>query len=226
MYKLLMIDDDQLVLQVTRDYFTHRGYTMQTASCAEDGFALLDVFKPECILLDIIMPQVDGFQVCRIIRKRSNVPILFLSGKADNMSIIKGLSLGADDYITKPYRMNELEARILANIRRSEILPINATHRQITLGPLIIDIEQHHAFIGKEELGLSNREFDLLSLLAKNRGKTVTYEQIAKHVWGSYRREDKSYIMIIVSRLRKKIDFQSLAGIALETIRGEGYCLM
>lgn len=218
MHKLLLIDDDNEVLLINRQYFTRKGYEVRCAPSAREGLAALAGFPPDCILLDVMMPQIDGFEACRRIREKTDAPILFLTGKLDEESKVKGLLTGGDDYIAKPYGLAELEARIIANIRRS-----HTQSAPLSFPPLEINVAAHQAILFGEPLGLTNREYELLHLLAVNANRLVTFEQISTHLWGSYRYEDRSSVMVGMSRLRKKLNLGGTARDFIETEWGKGY---
>lgn len=222
MPKLLMIDDDREVLLINRRYFSRKGYDVKCAPGAREGIDSLESFAPDCILLDVMMPRLDGFEACRLIREKTDAPILFLTGKLDEPSKIRGLLTGGDDYIAKPYGLAELEARIVANIRRVS-MEGKAPPKRLRFPPLEIDMEAHQAYLDGNDLRLSNREYDLLYFLATHAGRLVTYEEIAAQLWGSYREEDRNPVMVHVSRLRKKLGCGEDSPEFIETVWSKGY---
>lgn len=222
MYRLLLIDDDRDVLVINKSFFSHKGYDVKVAVSAERGIAALETFAPDCILLDVMMPRMNGFEACGRIRERSNSPILFLTGKLDEQSKVRGLMLGGDDYIAKPYGMAELEARIIANIRRSRMASADVPDH-LNFPPLEIHIASHQAFCRGENLMLTNREYDLMYMLCTHTNEIVTFEQIAIQLWGQYRVEDRSAVMMNMSRLRKKLEGVPAAANLIETEWGRGY---
>jgi len=224
MYTLLLIDDDTEVLEINAKYFRKNGYKVGTASNAQAGLQMIYSLQPNCIVLDVMMPGMNGFDACREFRKIVDVPILFLTGRTQENDKINGLMLGGDDYIVKPYSLRELSARILVNIRRHQSTV--SSSNQILFPPLRIDLTQHKAYYQEEEILLSNREFELLYLLAKTPNQTNTFQIIGEAMWGRYSDEDRRAIMVNASRLRKKLE--SYAGLEnlIETVWSKGYKLV
>ena len=223
MYKLLMIDDDNEMLEINAKNFTERGYDVRCAKTAKAGLWFLEAFQPDCILLDVMMPGIDGFETCKRIRKQSQVPIIFLTGRVSEDDKISGLLMGADDYMEKPYSLRELEARILVNIRRGAVSEATTSGNRLSFPPLEIDLISHTACCDGEDLGLSKQEFGILYFLASSGGTPVTYEQIGNRIWGSYRPEDRRSVMVNVSRLRKKLEFYPATARLIETVWSQGY---
>jgi len=217
---LLFVDDDADLLASNKRYFTHIGYTVKTAENALLALEALKSFKPNCIILDVMMPGVDGFSLYKKIRAISSAPILFLSGKTDTGSKIDGLLLGGSDYVTKPYNLKELAARIQVQLRNSHA---ESSWSSISFPPLTLEIAAHKAFYNKEEIPLSNKEYDFLYLLVSAPGKTVTFEEIGDAIWGYYSEAERSVIMVIASRLRKKLGQYSGLEDVIETVRTKGY---
>lgn len=221
MHTVLLIDDDIEVLNLNAKYLKNCGYHVITAENFQKGKAAIIEKKPDCIILDVMMPVVNGFYACQEFRKQIDVPIIFLTGLVSEENKIKGLLLGADDYMVKPYSLKELSTRILVNIRRYEALSHKIS--QLVFGTLSIQPEVHKAYYEKEEIPLSNREYELLLYLAKNAGRILTFDQIGEHVWGCYREEDRRVIMVNTSRLRKKLGgYPGLENI-IETVWSQGY---
>lgn len=224
-HKLLFIDDDNNVLLTNKQYFLDAGYAVATTTSAKKGIALLDKHNFSCIILDIMMPELDGLDSCKLIRKKSDVPIIFVSGKASEEDRIEGLLLGADDYITKPYSLRELDARIKVNIRRHQSVNKKVKDSSVLdFPPLSINLIDHKAFYNNdEEIPLSNREFVLLQLLATKPGEAFTFEEIGKKVWGAYLESDRRSIMVNVSRLRKKLDYYEGLQDIIQSVWSKGY---
>lgn len=227
MYKILFIDDDQDVLNINSKYFHQQGWEVFTASSATEGRKIIQNSNPDCIILDVMMPEVNGFSACKTFRNITNVPIIFLTGRVSEDDKVQGLLLGADDYVTKPYSLRELSARITANIKRHQTITAlskeAANDFVLHFPPLSIDINAHKVFCQDEEIPLSNREFELLLFLAKHKNETVTFEVIGKQIWGSYSDSDRRAIMVNTSRLRKKLDqYNGLENI-IETVWSKGY---
>jgi DNA-binding response OmpR family regulator len=220
MSNILFIDDDADILEINEKYFKKEGHIVKTSKNPESVFYLINNFKPDCIVLDVMMPRINGFELCKRIRSLSPVPIIFLSGRINESDKVRGLLLGGDDYLVKPYSFCELSARIQAQLRRYN-KHINST--LISYPPLSLDLTNHKAFYLKEEIHLSNREFALLHLLVTNANQPVTFETISYSIWGTYSESDRKTIMVIVSRLRKKLDsYRELAN-RIETVWSAGY---
>ncbi|WP_066716477.1 response regulator transcription factor [Clostridium sp. Marseille-P299] len=218
---ILMIDDDIELLEVNAKFLRNEGYKVITATNAIDGINLLSNYNPSCILLDIMLPKLNGFDACKIIRQTTNAPIIFLSGKVGEEDKVKGLFLGADDYVTKPYSLRELSARIHVNIKRHQS-SLPPSHL-LAFPPLIINLIEHKAYYDNEEIILSNREFELLLLLTSKVNQTITFEEIGLKMWGTYTDNDRKNIMVTASRLRKKLE--SYVGLQnkIQTVWSKGY---
>ncbi|NLO09104.1 MAG: response regulator transcription factor [Clostridiales bacterium] len=219
MSNILFVDDDIDFLEINARYFTKEGHNVKISSTSEHVFRLLKSFQPDCIVLDVMMPGMNGFEVCKRIRSFSRVPIIFLSARTGENDRIKGLILGGDDYLVKPYSFRELSARIRVQLRHNSRIDAN----RISYPPLSLDLKQHKAFYNNEDILLSNREYDLLLLLVTNANQVVTYEAISNHIWGTYTESDRKTIMVIASRLRKKLDsYQELTN-NIESVWSKGY---
>ena len=219
MSNILFVDDDNDFLEINARYFTKEGHIVKIASNPEHTFRLLNSFQPDCIVLDVMMPGLNGFELCKRIRSISKVPIIFLSARTSENDKVKGLILGGNDYLVKPYSFRELSARIMVQLRHNTKSDIN----RISYPPLSFDLIQHKAFCNQEELLLSNREYDLLLLLVTNSNQVVTFETIGKQFWSTYSDNDRKTIMVIASRLRKKLDaYHGLANI-IESVWSKGY---
>ena len=219
MYTLLLIDDDQEMLEITSASFRDSGYNVYISENARRGLDALVKISPDCIILDVMMPGMNGFEAFRRIRERTKVPVIFLTGRISEDDKVSGLLMGADDYIEKPFSFRELEARVRSALRRSAL----STPGVLSFPPLEIDIVGHKALCDGEDLGLTTREYGLLYMLATSDGKVVTYEDIGNHIWGSYRSNDRSTVMVSMSRLRKKLDVNPIASNMIETVWTTGY---
>ena len=220
MSSLLLIDDDLEMLEITSDNFRDKGYTVYTANSAGKGLKLMRETEPDCILLDVMMPGHDGFETCRQIRRNSNVPIIFLTGRISEDDKVAGLLLGADDYVEKPFGFRELEARVQAAIRRSVSVETPGT---LSFPPLEIVLAERKAYCAGKDLNLTAREYSLLHMMAVSDGKIITYEEIGKQIWGIYREEDRGAVMVNMSRLRKKMESNPVTARMIETIWATGY---
>ncbi len=221
MSKLLFVDDDTELLNTNQKYFIKEGYEVLTAANAKSCIRQVTLHKPDCIILDIMMPEINGFTTFEYLKKLCAAPIIFLSAKDSEEDKIKGLLLGADDYMSKPYSLRELSARIKVQIRRTKIKTLNEA--AISYPPLTLNLLTHKAFFHEEEILLSNREYELLYLLVSKPNQAITYEQIANAMWGSYSNDDRRAIMVTASRLRKKLESYEGMPEFIETIWSKGY---
>ena len=219
MYKLLLIDDDREMLDITSAGFREKGYMTHTMTSGRNAVAFIKKNAPDCVVLDIMMPCIDGFRVCEAIRKVSMVPIIFLTGRVSEEDKVTGLLIGADDYIEKPYSFRELEARVRVVLRRTQA----ATPGKLLFPPLEIDVEKHRVFCEGEDLRLTAQEYDLLYLIVTSDKDVITYEDIGMHVWGVYMEPDRRSVMVMVSRLRKKMSLNTVTANMIETVWAEGY---
>jgi DNA-binding response OmpR family regulator len=195
---------------------------VDTALTVKEAAACIARAQPDCIVMDVMMPGMDGFEGYSYLRKKSDAPILFLTGKTEEEDRIRGLMLGAEDYIVKPYSLQELSLRILIHIRRQEKVEQKAG--TLLFPPLRIELLEHRAFYNEQELPLSNREFDLLALLARHPQETMTFEQIGTALFGTYLDTDRKNVMVTASRLRKKLEGCVGLERMIETVWGQGYC--
>lgn len=228
--KILIVEDDRTLLDVLKYNLTKEGYE---AIAALDGVQALEVArseKPDLIILDIMLPKLDGFEVCRILRKEMTVPILMLTAKVEEIDKVVGLEIGADDYMTKPFSLRELMARIRAMLRRAEMLKQETLSKEtispaIKIADLTIDFARHQAFLGGSVLPLSPKEFELLAFLPRNRGRAFTRDYLLEKVWGYDYTGDTRTIDVHVRWLRQKIEADPPHPQRLLTVRGLGYKL-
>jgi two-component system OmpR family response regulator len=225
--KILIVEDDRNLLDTLKYNLRKEGYNAVTAA---DGAEALDVArreKPDLIILDIMLPKLSGFEVCRILRKEMTVPILMLTAKAEEVDKIVGLEIGADDYMTKPFSMRELLARIGAMLRRTEMAKVQPQPelKLLKIGDLEIDVGRHQAFLKGVALELSPKEFDLLALLAENKGFVFSREQLLEKVWGYDYAGETRTVDVHIRWLREKIEDNPAKPKRLVTIRGTGYKL-
>lgn len=224
MADLLLIDDDIDVLEINRKYLTGEGFTVHTADTPEKGISLAKKLNPSCIVLDVMMPGMDGFEVCRQIRTFSAAPIIFLTGKSSEDDKITGLFTGADDYLVKPYGLRELTARIQALLRRASMQAAPVTDTNVlTFRDLTIDKLAHKAIYKGEDLCLANREYEVLLYLATHPNQDVTFEELGTALFGVYSEEDRRSVMVNVSRLRKKMTIDYTLENMIETVWSKGY---
>lgn len=221
---LLLVDDDTEMLEINGKFLASSGYNVYTASTPMRGLALAKSKNPDCIVLDVMMPGMSGYELCAEIRKFSNVPIIFLTGKTSEDDKIKGLVTGADDYMIKPYSLKELKTRIDVILRRVNIMnaPAQDSHR-LTFGDLSIDKLAHKAFYLDEDLQLANREYEVLVYMAEHPNRDITFEELGKTLFGNYEELDRRSVMVNVSRLRKKMSLDPELENMIETVWSKGY---
>jgi len=224
--KILIVEDDQALLDVLKYNITKEGYNVIAATDGIQALEVARVSKPDLILLDIMLPKMSGFDVCRILRKETTIPILMLTAKDEEVDKIVGLEIGADDYMTKPFSMRELLARIRAMLRRAEMIkPKPVEEAVLRISDLEVDLARHQATLSGTKLDLTPKEFDLLVFLARNRGLVFSREQLLERVWGYDYAGDTRTVDVHIRWLREKIEVNPAKPKRLATIRGVGYKL-
>lgn len=225
MYDILMVDDDEEVLKINQAFLEKKGFSVTVANSVRQALAHMEKKIFSCIILDVMMPETNGFDFCKTIRGFSDVPIIFLSGKASENDKVNGLLLGADDYIVKPYSLLELATRIEMHIRKHEASKQKAVNSTSVLSfpPLTIHKLSHKVLWNEEEISLSNREFALLEYLATKVGEICTFEDIGNKIYGSYLESDRRTIMVNISRLRKKLENYTGDTQYIESVWSKGY---
>ena len=226
MAKILVVDDEASIVTMLAYNLKKEGYDVVTA---EDGEVALEKFeseKPDLLLLDIMMPKMDGYEVCRKIREKSNVPIIMLTARADEVDKVVGLEMGADDYVTKPFGNRELIARVKANLRRSDIAPVTNNEKDgnnQVYGDLNIDFDRYEVTKRGEVIKLTVREFELLTFLATQTPTIFTRENLLEKVWGYEYFGDVRAVDVTIRRLREKIEDDPSKPKYIVTKRGVGY---
>jgi len=202
---LLIIDDEPEFIRMLRIPLEGAGYRVLVALDGETGLRMLETERPDLVILDIMMPGMDGWEVCRRIRQISTVPILMLTAKGMTTDVIRGLELGADDYVAKPYEINVLLARIRALLRRtrSPALPEQGVYR---CGEIVLDLDQHTVTVAGQPVSLTPLEFRLLSLMMRNPGRLLTHQYLLTQVWGPEYAEDIDNLKLYIHYLRRKIE--------------------
>jgi two-component system response regulator RegX3 len=221
--KILIVEDEDSVLDPLELLLSKEGFSIETARNGREGLDKFWKVSPDLVLLDIMLPEVSGTEVCRQIRAKSNVPIIMLTAKDTEVDKVVGLELGADDYIVKPYSKAELVARIKAVLRRGLSEHTSADGGVITAGPVTIDVDRHAVSIGGENISLPLKEFELLEFLVRNSGRVLTRTQLIDRVWGSDYFGDTKTLDVHVKRLRAKIEKDPANPTYIQTIRGLGY---
>ena len=229
MKKILIVDDEKPISDIINFNLAKEGYEIHSAFDGEEAVNQFETVQPDLVLLDLMLPKMDGLEVCRQIRKNSDVPIIMLTAKDSEIDKVLGLELGADDYITKPFSNRELVARVKANLRRVNVAPVAEPEEdavnEIHIGALTIHEGLYSVSKRGEELELTHREFELLHYLAKNLGQVMTREHLLQTVWGYDYFGDVRTVDVTVRRLREKIEDTPSHPAWLITRRGVGYFL-
>lgn len=223
--KVLIIEDEKAISNIIKFNLEKEGFTVDTAYDGQEGLTKALTADPDLILLDVMLPVMDGFQVCKKIRETSSVPVLMLTAKEEEVDKVLGLELGADDYITKPFGMRELIARIKANIRRMDFME-NSKNEPADIkeyGNLYIDMNRYEVTKNGKVLDLTLREFELLKYLAERENKVFSREQLLEEVWGYEYYGDIRTVDVTVRRLREKLEDDSGDPKYIMTKRGIGY---
>ena len=225
MSRLLFIDDDTEVLGINMKFMKNAGFEVFGSDKAVLGIKLAKDKRPDCIVLDIMMPDMNGFDVALKIREFSDAPIIFLTGRSSENDKLKGLMLGGDDYIVKPYSLKELKVRIDVVLRRfSKAAYVSKEDANIAeYGKVKINRLEHKVYYDGEDVVLTNREYEALIFLTENPDMTVTFEEIGKKLFGQYLDTDRQTIMVIMSRLRKKMKISEQFSNMIETVWSKGY---
>ena len=227
--KILVVEDDATLLGVLKYNLTKEGYNVVTAGDGLQGIEVARSQKPDLIILDLMLPKMDGFEVCRILRKEMIVPIIMLTARIEEVDKIVGLELGADDYLTKPFSMRELLARVRAMLRRTEMVKQEADKTDAVVPQTIhasdieIDLSRHVMLRSGKPLELTPKEFDLLVFLVRNRGQVFSREALLQKVWGYDFAGDTRTVDVHIRWLRQKIETDPNKPERLATVRGVGY---
>lgn len=222
--KILIIEDDKEIGNMINDYLSLKGYNVKLARNGLEGLKMFESFGPDLAIIDIMLPVIDGFELCTRFRKSSNIPIIILSAKSENQDKILGLGIGADDYVTKPFSPKELLARIISQLRRykNDGLMVSASNI-IKFKDITINKDTYEVVIDNKRIDLSTKEFDILFCLAKNNNKVLTKEQIFDYVWGIDEYGDINTVTVHIRRIREKIEKNPSEPLFIETIWGVGY---
>ena len=224
--KVLIVDDDEALVRLMDQVLTRQGYEMLKASNGQEALRLLFDQRPDLVLLDVVMPGMDGWQTLDRIRDVSDIPIIMLTGRRRaEEDIVRGLDCGADDYLLKPVGNRELVARVRATLRRAEFPSSAEAKREVTYsdGFLTVDIAERKVIVNGGRVKLTPREFRLFALLVENAGRILTHKQILEKVWGWEYTDDLDYVRIYISHLRQKIEPDSMLPRYIITEPGVGY---
>ena len=230
--KILVVDDEQSIVTLLQYNLEQSGYSVITALDGEQGLQAAVDIRPDLVVLDLMLPKMDGLEVCKQLRQQKiNIPILMLTAKDDEFDKVLGLELGADDYLTKPFSPREVVARIKAILRRSQLQSNGSESSKdqedglLKLGELKVFPDRYEAFFDEQQLELTPKEFELLLYLAKNKGRVLTRDQLLSAVWNYDFAGDSRIVDVHISHLREKIEKDTKKPLYIKTIRGLGYKL-
>jgi two-component system, OmpR family, KDP operon response regulator KdpE len=220
--RILVVDDEPQITRVLRTSLSSQGYDIRIANDGETALEILKDWAADLVITDLSMPNMDGLELCRRLREKSQVPIVVLSVKGEERTKVRALDAGADDYVTKPFGMNELLARVRANLRRVAT-PESLAAGSIEAGDFRIDLDAHTVKIHGREVHLTPKEFDLLTYLARHRGKVITHRALLSAIWGPNSTEQPEYLRVFVGQLRKKIEPDASSPRYIQTEPWVGY---
>lgn len=221
----LIVDDESNILRFIRANLRASGYEVASATTGTEALTAFATANPNVIILDIMLPDIDGLEVCRRIRNISDVPIIMITARDDIQDAVEGLNAGADDYVTKPFAVEELLARINAVLRRAKSSIAQIPTDKIKLGNLLIDLAQRQVIINGQAAHLTPTEFKLLTYLANNADKVVPHEELLVAIWGSEYRDCTHYLRVSIGRLRQKIETDPGNPEYIVTCSGVGYMI-
>lgn len=219
---VLVVDDERKIVEIIAHNLKKEGYDVLTAFDGQEGLDKALSMAPELVILDIMMPKLDGYQVCKKIRERSQVPIIMLTARVDEVDKVLGLELGADDYVTKPFSKRELMARIKANLRRGSAAAA-AAGDDLVFDDLVIDLNKFEVRRKGESVDLTNKEFELIKFLAAHPNKVFTREELLERVWGYEHYGDTRNVDVTIRRLRAKVEDNPAKPLYILTKRDVGY---
>jgi two-component system KDP operon response regulator KdpE len=220
--RILVVDDEPQITRVLRTSLSSQGYDIRVANNGETALEILKDWTPDLVITDLAMPSMDGLELCRKLRASSQLPIIVLSVKSEERTKVRALDLGADDYVTKPFAIGELLARVRANLRRAPAAE-PSSGGVIEVGDFRIDQEAHTVSVRGREVHLTPKEFDLLVYLARHPGKVVTHRALLTAVWGANSMEQPEYLRVFIGQLRKKLEPEAGSPRYLQTEPWVGY---
>ncbi|MFP5321464.1 MAG: response regulator [Acidimicrobiia bacterium] len=220
---VLVVEDEESFIEALNVGLAREGFRVQVARDGADAIEMFEAVKPDVVLLDVMLPKISGIDVCRELRKRSRVPIIMVTAKGSEIDTVVGLEVGADDYVTKPYRIRELVARMRAVMRRTGDRVDDLTVDAMQVGDVALDPEKHEVYIRGQLTPLPLKEFELLHVRLANAGRVMTREQLIDRVWGSDYVGDTKTLDVHVKRLRAKVEPDPAQPERIVTIRGLGY---
>ncbi|NRF94853.1 response regulator transcription factor [Paenibacillus frigoriresistens] len=224
MKRLLIVEDEQLIAELERDYLEVSGFKVDIAMDGEQGLRLGLSGEYDLIILDVMLPLLNGFEVCKQIREKHQIPILMVTAKKEDIDVIRGLGLGADDYITKPFKPGELVARVKAHLARYErLIGTKENSEEIRIHGLLIDYGSRRVFVHEQEISLTTKEFDLLYFLAMNPNRVYSKDHLFERIWGMDAMGDSQTVTVHIRKLREKIELDASSAQYIETVWGAGY---
>jgi two-component system KDP operon response regulator KdpE len=204
--RILVVDDEAQITRVLRTTLSSHGHAIRSAADGDEALQVMKEWNPDLVITDLGMPNMDGLELCRHIRAKSQVPIIVLSVRGQEQTKVSALDAGADDFVTKPFSVNELLARVRAALRRAAAAAPAETSPVIAIGDFRIDLESHSVTLCDREVRLTPKEFELLTYLARHPGKVITHRALLAAVWGDNSMEQPEYLRVFVGHLRKKIE--------------------
>lgn len=223
--KVLIADDDVDILDIVAYTLRRAGYTVTTAIDGKQAIQRWESDQPDLVVLDVMIPKVNGFEICRKIRSQSNVPIIMLTGRDQDENIVRGLDLGADDYIVKPFSHKQLLARIRSVLRRSGTQQTVKPSDRLTIGDMVIDVESHEVIRGGHSIRLTPLEFRLLYCLSANSGRLVSTSKLIEYVWGFKDGGDANLLKTHICHIRRKLGMQPSKPGYIKNVPGTGYAI-
>ncbi|MEY2432580.1 MAG: two-component system, OmpR family, response regulator RegX3 [Acidimicrobiaceae bacterium] len=223
---VLVVEDEDSFIEALTVGLSREGFRVRVARDGAEALEMFDIVQPDLVLLDVMLPKVSGVDVCRELRRRSQVPIIMVTAKSAEIDTVVGLEVGADDYVTKPYRLRELVARIRAVLRRTPLSDAVMSHPSgdaMQVGDVMLDPERHEVSIRGDSVRLPLKEFELLALLLENAGRVLTRDTLIDRVWGSDYVGDTKTLDVHIKRLRAKVEPEPSTPTRIVTIRGYGY---
>ncbi|MDQ3897569.1 MAG: response regulator transcription factor [Actinomycetota bacterium] len=221
---ILVVEDEESFVEALTVGLNREGFRVRIARDGVEALELFDVVQPDLVLLDVMLPRISGIDVCREIRTRSRVPIIMVTAKTSEIDTVVGLEVGADDYVSKPYRLRELVARMRAALRRvPRPAPVASPAGVLEVGDVCLDPERHEVFVRGERLNLPLKEFELLEVLLENAGRVLTRDLLIDRIWGADYVGDTKTLDVHIKRIRAKVEVDPSKPRAIVTIRGLGY---
>jgi len=222
--KIMIVDDEPKIIRFVAANLKSLGYETLASQSGQEALEAIESFDPDLVLLDLMMPGMDGFEVLKRLRTYSSVPVIMLTARSNSSDKVQGLNLGADDYLTKPFSLDELFARVNAVLRRmnGRVTPLVQTN-EIALGPVTVNLAQRRTWLNDTEIKFTETEYNLFALLLQHAGKVMTHEQLLSEVWGSEYRDEVEYLRVTIARIRQKIKSAAEGLDFIVTYPGVGY---